>query len=197
MNSPSVKKTKALCKVLSSTGKEDGLSKELKEWWYYRRRKVRAGWVIPEEEMKVLMDFQIPWLYSRSAYTILEEETSRKYFQWILSKGEEPKANQADAEEHRLYRWMYRKRHTGFHRKVPVLSMLPNVGDKPLSREEKALYDVQEVVSWVLRHKRVPSSKVRGEEGRLGKWLLNKKQYYKEKGLGDTVSILLRSAGML
>jgi len=189
----SVNKTRALCKALQS-GK---VTPELKEWWYYRRRKVQNGIALPKEEEKVLSDYKIPWLYTRSAYTIMEEETSRKYFKWVLEKREEPKPNPENPEEHSLYRWMYRKRQKGFCKQPPRLGILPNISDKPLSREEKELDKAQILISWVLENKKIPSSKAGGEEGKLGKWLLNKRRYYSDKGLGDTISILLRSAEML
>lgn len=192
----SEEKTYSLCAWLRDNA-EGSLPPHLSSWLYYRRRKVREGWALPEGEQRVLGDFGLDSLFSKTAYNLHDEVLIKNYLDWIDKKGIEPRNNPENPEEYRLYRWLNRKQNSSApHGNLPG-SPIPNLLDKPLTTSQRSLLIAQRVIEWVSQEKKSPSSRAEGEEGFLGKWLANRRSQFRKKGIQTPTNILLSSAGLL
>jgi hypothetical protein len=198
----SLEKTSLLCQWLKEHTQEPRIlgsvhEVELANWLYYRRRKVKSGWKLPKEESSLLISNGLTELFSKSAYDLQDTYLTISYQGWVAASGREPGNNPHDPKEYHLYRWMLRKRGTEVSVEILNRSLIPNMFDKSLSRNERNLYLAQQVVDWYLQNGAIPSSKAEGNEGILGKWLSNKRTLYRKKGLLDPVAVLLQSMGLI
>lgn len=199
--SKSEEKTRSLCEWVRDNAKGSptvgSLPQDLSLWLYYRRRKVRKGWPLPEREQRILEEFGLDCLFAKTAYNLHDEILIKSYLTWVEEKGMEPRNNPENPEEYRLYRWLNRKQNSGApHGNLPD-SPIPNLLDKPLSTNQRSIIIAQRVIEWVSQESRTPSSRAKGEEGFLGKWLANRRSQFRKKGIQTPTSILLSSAGLL
>jgi hypothetical protein len=197
----SEEKTRSLCKWVKDNTEGSptvgSLPPDLSSWLYYRRRKVREGWSLPESEQRILAEFGLDSLFSKTAYNLHDETLIKSYLAWLAEKGVEPRNNPENPEEYRLYRWLNRKQNSSApHGNLPD-SPIPNLLDKPLTTSQRSMIVAQRVIEWVSQEKRTPSSRAKGEEGFLGKWLANRRSQFRKKGIQTPTSILLSSASLL
>jgi hypothetical protein len=195
-----LQKTEELCRMVSATSGIFDLvglgNSPLGRWLYYRRRTVAGGKPLSKDEEKVLIEHGVPNLFSMSASELNDRCLTIAYEGWVKAKGTEPGNNPENPEEYHLYRWVKRKRGSNaIARAVPEL--FPNLFDTPLPRSEKSLVIAQQVIDWVLLKGSAPRVKAPGYEGKLGRWLANKRAFYKRKGTQDVVYPLLLSLDAL
>jgi len=127
-----------------------------------------------------------------------DKNNLNEYFDFVLKYGREPSSSTNVIFERRLYRWMRYMRETGKTLEIKNKGLLPNIFDKPSTRDQQQWFEADRLVTRVLKEGKRPSSKSKDPiEKELGVWLNSKRTKYRKCTKFDNLAILLRSLGVL